>query len=392
MMFVLLIAAVTLAVAFVLWPFVRQAAPAIPGGDATSDTGEELRLQQASLYEAIRELDFTYQAGQYSEEDYQRQRLDYEHQAAAVLQALDQHQHAVTSSPQASSPHQQQPTGRAPWLRWGLVIGVLVLSGLGWGYWLSRATATKPPDVSAMLAAADATLQRGNVSEALLQYRAVLEQAPGNVAALTRLAILAQQAGQPAHGVRLIEDVLKQQPRYVPAWQAKGFLHFSQKDYREAIVAWETYLRLASNDDPHRKSIEALITQARQRVQAAQTADAAPVDAATATISGTLRLAAEPSAPIPAGAVLFIIARSGTGPPVAVERIVDPQFPLEYTLGMQDVMLHGGAFTGTVNVSVRLAATGMIGPLQPGDLVGRYPGNPVAVGATGIDMMLEQQR
>jgi hypothetical protein len=59
---------------------------------------------------------------------------------------------------------------------------------------------------------------------------------------------------------------------------------------------------------------------------------------------------------------------------------------------MEDVMLHGRAFTGTVNVSVRLQATGMIGPVQPGDLVGRYPGNPVAVGATGVDIMLEQQR
>jgi cytochrome c-type biogenesis protein CcmH/NrfG len=391
MMFVLLAAAAMLAVGFVLWPFVRQAVPAMPGGDSTSDTGEELRLQQASLYEAIRELDFTYQAGQYSEEDYQRQRLDYEHQAAAVLQALDQQQHAVTSSPRASSPR-QQTTGRARWLRWGLVIGVLALSGLGWGYWLSIATSPKPPDVSAMLAAADATLERGNMSDALLQYRAVLEQAPGNVTVLTRLAILAQQAGQPANGLRLIKDALKQQPRYVPAWQAKGFLHFSQKDYQEAIAAWETYLRLASNNDPHRKSIEALITQSRQRAQAAQTADMAPADVAPATISGTLRLAAEPSPPIPAGAVLFIIAGSGTGPPVAVKRIRGPQFPLDYNLGMEDVMLHGRAFTGTVNVSVRLQATGMIGPVQPGDLVGRYPGNPVAVGATGVDIMLEQQR
>ncbi len=390
MMFVLLAAAAMLAVGFVLLPFVRQAVPAIPGGASTSATGEELRLQQASLYEAIRELDFTYQAGQYSEQEYQRQRLDYERQAATVLQALDQQQHAVTASPQASSPR-QQATGRARWLRWGLVLGVLALCGLGWGYWLSRATSTKPPDVSAMLAAADATLERGNVSDALLQYRAVLEQAPGNVTALTRMAILAQQAGQPANGLRLIEDALKQQPRYVPAWQAKGFLHFFQKDYQEAVVAWETYLRLTSNDDPHRKSIEGLIAQARQRAQVAQAADTAPADAAAATISGTLRLAAEPSPPIPAGAVLFIIARSGTGPPVVMKRIRDPQFPLDYTLGMEDVMLHGRAFTGTVNVSVRLAATGMIGPLQPGDLVGRYPGNPVEVGATGVDIMLERQ-
>jgi cytochrome c-type biogenesis protein CcmH/NrfG len=234
--------------------------------------------------------------------------------------------HSVTSSPQASLPR-RQTTGRVRWLQWGVVIGVLALSGLGWGYWLSRATSTKPPNVAAMLTAADATLERGNVSEALLQYRAVLEQAPGNVEALTRLAILAQQAGQPAHGLRLIEDALKRQPRYVPAWQAKGFLHFSQQDYQQAIVAWETYLRLAANDDPHRNSIQALIAKARQRVQVVQTAATGPADAAPATISGTLRLAAASSSPIPAGAVVFIMARSDIGPPVAVKRIVAPQFP-----------------------------------------------------------------
>jgi cytochrome c-type biogenesis protein CcmH len=384
MMFVLLVVAALVSMGFVLWPFVR---PTTPAGDLPLDAGEELRLRQAALYEAIRELDFDYQAGQYSQEDYQRQRLHYEQQAAAVLQALDQQAQVANQPPQVPPPHQPAAGGRH-WLRWGVIMGILALCGLGWGYWLGRAT-SGPPNVSTLLAAADAALARGNVSDALQQYRAVLEQAPENVTALTKLAILAQRSGQPATGLRLIERVLKQQPRYPLAWQAKGFMHYTQGDYQKAITAWETYLRLAPDNDPHRKPIETLIAQSKQRVP---TAKAARTDAAPATISGTITLAREPSSPIPTGAALFIIARPDTGPPLAVKRIVDPQFPLHYTLGMNDVMLSGRAFTGTINVSARLQTSGAVGPSQPGDLVGHYPGNPVTVGATGVDIVLERQR
>jgi cytochrome c-type biogenesis protein CcmH len=266
-----------------------------------------------------------------------------------------------------------------------------VLIGLGWGWWLGRAT-SGPPDVPALLAAADAALERGDMSGALQHYRAVLEQAPENATALTRLGLLAQQAGQTEVGLRLIDRALQEQPRYLPAWQAKGMLHASQGDYQAAITAWETYVHLVPDDDPHRQPILTLMAQARQQMQAAQTTDAAPEAPAPVTISGTVRLAAEPTPPLPAGAALFITARAGTGPPLAVKRMVDPQFPVPYTLGAADIMLPGRTLTGLVNVSARLSASGMVGPIQSGDLIGHYKGNPVAVGTTGVDIVLEQQR
>jgi cytochrome c-type biogenesis protein CcmH len=246
--------------------------------------------------------------------------------------------------------------------------------------------------VQALLTAADAALERGDVSSALQQYRTVLEQAPANATVLTRLSILAQQSGQAAVGLRLIDRALQAQPGYLPAWQAKGMLHYAQEHYQEAIAAWETYLRLVPDDDPHRQAIAMLVAQAKQRLQAAPPANPAPPKATPATISGTIRLAAAPSPPLPEGAALFVIARADTGPPLAVKRIVNPQFPIHYTLGAEDVMLPSRAFTGTVNLSARLQASGTVGPLQPGDLVGHYAGNPVAVGATGIDIVLEPQR
>ena len=220
----------------------------------------------------------------------------------------------------------------------------------------------------------------------------MLEQAPGNATALTRLGLLAQRAGQAEVGLHLIERALQPPPRYLPAWQAQGMVHYARGNYQEALAAWETYLRLVPDGDPLRQAITTLIAQARQRLQEAQPAHAALTAAAPATISGTIRLAVEPLSPLPAGTALFIIARVGTGPPLAVKRIVDPQFPVPYTLSVDDVMLPGRAFTGMVNVSARVQVSGAVGPLQPGDLVGHYAGNPVAVGATGVDMVLEPPR
>jgi cytochrome c-type biogenesis protein CcmH len=202
----------------------------------------------------------------------------------------------------------------------------------------------------------------------------------------------AYQAGQAAVRLRLIERAVQAQPRYLPAWQAKGMLHYAQGNDQEAIAAWETYLRLVPDSDPHRQAITTLMAQAKQRLQAAPAPDATPTTVASATISGTVRLAAEPSLPLPEGAALFLIARTGSGPPLAVKRMVNPQFPVYYSLGPENLMFPGRPFTGQVDVSARMQVSGTVGPLQPGDLVGHYAGNPVTVGATGVDIVLTPQR
>lgn len=390
MMGVLFLATTVLAVGFVLWPLVRRVVPThLPGGDPAEDASAELRLHQAALYDALRELAFAYEAGQYTPEAYQRLREHYEHQAAATLQALDQYRHATAVSTQALPPQEKTQRPRR-WLWQLAVASALVLAGLGWGLWLGGAT-SGPPDVQAFLTAANAALERGDVSSALQQYRTVLEQDPENAKALTTLALLAQRAGQAEVGVHLIDRALRAQPGYLPAWQVKGRLHYAQGDYQEAIAAWETYLRLVPDSEPIRQSITPLMAQARQRLQSAQGADAPPTEAESATISGTIRLADQPAQPLPEGAALFIMARTGSGPPLAVKRIVNPQFPVPYTLGTEDVMLPGRSFTGQVNLSAQVQASGRVGPLRPGDLTGDHARNPVAVGAKGVDVVLTPQ-
>ena len=88
---------------------------------------------------------------------------------------------------------------------------------------------------------------------------------------------------------------------------------------------------------------------------------------------------------------LFIIARPAEGgPPLAVQRIVAPQFPLKYWLTQEDVMIPGVVFQGSVNMIARIDKDGKVGTPQPGDMEGTFPGNPVQVGDQHIDMIIDK--
>lgn len=106
-------------------------------------------------------------------------------------------------------------------------------------------------------------------------------------------------------------------------------------------------------------------------------------------IRGTVTVASELAARVPQGAVLFLIARrDGVGPPLAVERIAQPSFPLEFSLGPEDRMIQTLPFAGEMQISARLDADGDAMSRQPGDLEGRAP-LAVAPGASGVAVVLD---
>lgn len=110
--------------------------------------------------------------------------------------------------------------------------------------------------------------------------------------------------------------------------------------------------------------------------------------AAGAAIAGTVRLGAGLQAP--PDSVLFIIARTGTaGPPVAVKRVPDPSFPLEFQIGPEDRMIKAMPFTGPFQLSARADSDGNAATRTPGDLQGALP-TAVAAGTTGIDLVLDE--
>jgi hypothetical protein len=86
--------------------------------------------------------------------------------------------------------------------------------------------------------------------------------------------------------------------------------------------------------------------------------------------------------------VLFVIARNGAGPPLAVKRLPVGPFPLAFELGPADVMMPGRTFAGPITLTARVD--------RDGDPMTRTPDEPSAAleaplepGATGVELRLE---
>ncbi len=78
---------VFLAASPVVAPFFRVAADA-PSASESSEL-QELLVEKQTLYAAIKELEFDYQAGKLALDDYQQTRRSYELRAVALLEQID---------------------------------------------------------------------------------------------------------------------------------------------------------------------------------------------------------------------------------------------------------------------------------------------------------------
>jgi len=91
----------------------------------------------------------------------------------------------------------------------------------------------------------------------------------------------------------------------------------------------------------------------------------------------------------PANAVLFIIARRGGGPPLAVKRVPEPHFPHEFSIGPEDRMIQAMPFAGPIELSARIDSDGNATSRSPGDVMGTAQGGPVQPGAKGVVIVLD---
>jgi cytochrome c-type biogenesis protein CcmH len=112
------------------------------------------------------------------------------------------------------------------------------------------------------------------------------------------------------------------------------------------------------------------------------------------TISGTVNIAPELAKDVTPEFVLFVTVRAADappfGPPIAAHRMTNLTFPVQYTVTQKDVFFEGVVLEGKVNVYAKLDKDGNAGPPEPGDLEGEHKGNPVMVGATGVDIVIDK--
>ena len=93
----------------------------------------------------------------------------------------------------------------------------------------------------------------------------------------------------------------------------------------------------------------------------------------------------------PKGSVLFLAARPvAGGPPLAVKRISDPKFPLEFSLGQADAMsgISGAPLAGEVEITARASQSGDAMGRTPGDLYGTVKAK---VGAGDVKISLDKK-
>jgi hypothetical protein len=119
---------------------------------------------------------------------------------------------------------------------------------------------------------------------------------------------------------------------------------------------------------------------------------APPLASSQEPIRGTVSLAAELADRVPPGAVLFLVARPGRdGPPLAVQRISSPRFPLEFSIGSQNAMDGKVPFAGPLLITARLDADGDAITRTAGDLEGVTEGTHTP-GERGVTLVIDRVR
>ena len=108
-------------------------------------------------------------------------------------------------------------------------------------------------------------------------------------------------------------------------------------------------------------------------------------------LSGTVTIASALRRKAPRdNTVMFIIARNRGGVPVAMQRIVNPQFPVKFTFGPEDLIMPDVPADTPLEIEVEMNTHGRLGQPQRGDLEGRHP-SPVFPGDWRIHIVVDRQ-
>lgn len=107
-------------------------------------------------------------------------------------------------------------------------------------------------------------------------------------------------------------------------------------------------------------------------------------------LSGAVELSPALAARAPrTNATLFIVARNAGGVPVAVHRIVNPEFPASFVMGPADLLVPAIRRREPLTLLARLNAHGNLDRAYPGDLEGAS-GQTVRSGDRGVRVRLEK--
>jgi cytochrome c-type biogenesis protein CcmH len=154
------------------------------------------------------------------------------------------------------------------------------------------------------------------------------------------------------------EQALAVDPMQAAALATMGMAAFEEADYRQAIVYWQRLRDLEPPGSPGHDMLGQIIERAQQEL-------GEPVPELIATAGVVVEISLSGKQPVPADAVLFVLARpegAEAGMPIAVVRQTPSSWPL--TVRLDDSASMAGqqiSSFGAVSIEVQVSANG-----QPG--------------------------
>ncbi len=105
--------------------------------------------------------------------------------------------------------------------------------------------------------------------------------------------------------------------------------------------------------------------------------------------SGTVELGGAASQALPApNSMLFVVASNDGGVPVAVKKIINPVFPVEFEINSSNLIMPD-LLTSRIYLEAMLNTHGNLGVFRTGDLRGKCPGR-VYIFTKGLSIKLEK--
>jgi cytochrome c-type biogenesis protein CcmH len=388
--------------------------------DSSSRAG--LLRERGRLKDELTELEFDFQAGKLSEADYRTLKREIEIKGTTIMQQLN----ALPAEPTVKTPREKlsraseprSAAGQSRFRRWQLVAGgvFLLLFGLALGVMLTQSvrprasendtmtgdfmTGTTPASGEARAAMTEGkqAFAQQEYPKAIDSFKKVLAAEPNNPEAHAYMGFILVQAGHGDGALTAFDKALSVAPNFPMALWGRGMvLYQDKKDYAGAREIFERLLNIVPPGEGRNEVAKVLAeipASAGERKQATPPSPSASGAAArSAQISGKITIDPKLKAHIDPNATLFIIARpagGAGGPPLAVKKIDKPAFPLNYSLGQENVMMPGVPFSGKVTVTVRLDKDGNPTTRGAGDMTGEFKSNPVDVGASNADITIDQ--
>lgn len=108
-------------------------------------------------------------------------------------------------------------------------------------------------------------------------------------------------------------------------------------------------------------------------------------------LSGTITIASALQKHLPINnSVMFIVAKNDGDVPIAVHRIVNPQFPVRFNIEPEDLIVPELPTDTPLRIEVEMNTHGTVGSPVRGDLKGAHP-SPVYPGEKRIHVVVDHQ-